>query len=65
MQCNNNAKNRAVCNCTYSGCQRHGVCCECIHYHRNMGELPACYFGREQERTYNRSISWFVKQNWK
>ncbi|MFP4557544.1 MAG: DUF6485 family protein, partial [Bacteroidales bacterium] len=31
------------CNCTYS-CPRKGVCCDCIAYHRRMGQLPACYF---------------------
>jgi hypothetical protein len=25
-----------------------------------MNELPACYFTAAQERTYNRSISYFV-----
>jgi len=25
-----------------------------------MNELPACYFTAEEERTYDRSISYFV-----
>jgi hypothetical protein len=28
-----------------------------------MGELPACYFTPEQERTYDRSIGFFVRVN--
>ena len=52
----------ARCNCTYTGCSRHGVCCECIAYHRRSNELPACYFTKEEERTYNRSISYFVSR---
>jgi len=28
-----------------------------------MGELPACYFTPEQERTYDRSIAYFVSVN--
>jgi hypothetical protein len=48
------------CNCTYEPCARKGFCCECLHYHRVMNQLPACYFTAEEERTYDRSISAFV-----
>ncbi|MCK5006159.1 MAG: DUF6485 family protein [Spirochaetia bacterium] len=60
MDCVNQKKNSGACNCSYPGCSRHGICCECIAYHRGMNELPACYFTAAQERTYNRSISYFV-----
>ncbi len=63
MGCDNEKKNISVCNCTYPGCPRKGKCCECIAYHRRMGELPACYFTAEEEKTYNRSIEYFVKCN--
>lgn len=63
MNCKNYEKNVDFCNCTYSSCSRHGVCCECIIYHRKNDELPACYFTPAQERTYNRSISYFVSNN--
>lgn len=53
--------NRAQCNCTYEPCARKGKCCECIAYHREAGELPACYFDTAAERTYNRSIEYFLK----
>jgi len=61
MNCQNQKQNQAQCNCTYEGCPRYGVCCECITYHRRMNELPACYFNKEEERTYNRSISYFIR----
>ncbi|MCX7788092.1 MAG: DUF6485 family protein [Spirochaetes bacterium] len=48
------------CNCTYP-CSRKGVCCECIAYHRSAGELPACYFPKEAERTYDRSVSFYLQ----
>jgi hypothetical protein len=49
------AANQRDCPCTYP-CDRKGLCCECVRYHRRRGELPACYFGAEAERTYDRSI---------
>ncbi len=52
-------KNKAKCNCTYP-CNKHGRCCECVAYHRAAGELPACYFSVEAEKTYNRSIAYYV-----
>lgn len=54
--CANLKKNLDRCNCTYPGCPRHGICCECIEYHRSSGELPACYFDKEREKGYDRSI---------
>lgn len=61
--CENKSKNMQHCNCTYEPCSRKGICCECITYHRNMGELPACYFTDAEERNYDRSIRNFVRQN--
>ncbi|MBI4838047.1 MAG: hypothetical protein HY806_02690 [Nitrospirae bacterium] len=56
-------KNKAFCNCTYSSCSRKLKCCECLHYHRGSGELPACFFSKEAEKTYDRSISSFIKMH--
>jgi len=56
-------RNLEKCNCTYSGCLRKGKCCECIAYHRKNGELPACYFTEEQEKTWDRTIEHFVRIN--
>ncbi|WP_027371488.1 DUF6485 family protein [Desulfovermiculus halophilus] len=57
--------NSESCPCTYPNCPRHGLCCECIQYHRQRGELPACYFTPEEERTYNRSIEFYVHRHFK
>ena len=53
--------NKAKCTCTYSSCSRKGLCCECIPYHWSNGELPGCLFPPEAERTYDRSIAYFVR----
>jgi hypothetical protein len=63
MNCTNQAKNAKACNCSYPGCSRHGVCCECLAYHRGSGELPACYFTAAEERTYNRSVSFYFQKH--
>ena len=59
MECKKD-KNLENCNCSYS-CSKKGVCCECIAYHRDRNELPACYFSDDVEKTYNRSVENFVK----
>jgi hypothetical protein len=60
-ECPRQEVNLEKCNCTYEPCERKGICCECLRYHRGSGELPACYFSPEVERTYNRSIAQFIK----
>lgn len=62
MECNKQ-ENLSHCNCTYEPCSRKGVCCECVAYHRKAGELPACYFDSQAEKTYNRSIEYFLELN--
>ena len=52
--------NKAKCNCTYEPCPRKGKCCDCISYHLEFGELPACVFPPEVEKTYDRSFARFV-----
>ena len=52
--------NLEKCNCTYEPCSRKGMCCECLRYHREMGELPACFFPDEAEKTYDRSVEKFM-----
>ena len=54
-------KNKTLCNCSYEPCSRKGVCCECLHYHRKNGEIPACYFPEMEEKGYDRSIENFIK----
>lgn len=59
--CLNKDKNSKKCNCTYSGCPRHGVCCECLQHHLGQKQLPACCFSPEVEKTYDRSIERFIE----
>ena len=62
MECKkeSNLKN---CNCTYEPCTRKGMCCECVRYHRANGELPACFFSDETEKTFDRSVKHFVEES--
>ena len=57
-------ENKANCNCSYP-CSRKGICCECLMYHKSRGEVPACFFPDEVERTYDRSIGNFIRVNQK
>ena len=61
-QFNSNIKK---CNCTYEPCERKGKCCECLHYHLAMSQLPACAFSDEAERTWDRSFQNFIKDKTK
>lgn len=49
------------CPCTYN-CEKKGICCLCIREHRKNNELPACYFSKEAEKTYDRSIKKFIEE---
>lgn len=51
MACDNTNE----CACTYS-CSRRKKCCECVAYHRGAGEVPGCFFSKQGEKTYDRSI---------
>ena len=55
------AENLIRCNCTYEPCSRKGRCCECLAYHLERSELPACAFPPEVERTYDRSFTRFAE----
>jgi hypothetical protein len=59
--CKNKNINLKNCNCSYSTCSKKGVCCECIKYHRENKELPACYFDSTTEKTFDRSIKNYIK----
>ncbi len=60
MECQK-SKNLANCNCTYPSCSRKGICCECLRYHLENNELPACCFPPEVEKTFDRSIEKFIE----
>lgn len=58
--CNRNLR-KNNCPCSYTDeqgnfCIHKGKCCVCIAHHKKNNELPACYFTKEQEKTYDRSI---------
>ncbi|MGC9341946.1 MAG: hypothetical protein ACP5E3_04545 [Bacteroidales bacterium] len=59
MECKKE-KNLNNYNCSYP-CGRKGVCCDCITYHRRMGQLPACYFPNDIECGYDRSVDNFIR----
>lgn len=63
MECNKTA-NLDRCNCTYGGCSRKGVCCDCLAYHLASKQLPGCCFPPAVEATYDRSFKAFAKA-WK
>lgn len=60
MECSKE-QNLSNCNCTYPGCSRKGVCCDCLSYHLKMRQLPACAFPDNVEKTYDRSFEKFAE----
>jgi hypothetical protein len=60
MECNKE-RNLEACNCTYEPCPRKGACCDCIRYHLQNRELPACCFPDSAERTWDRSFAHFAR----
>ncbi len=60
MECKKD-RNIANCNCSYGGCPRHGICCDCVMYHLKSRQVPACFFPEEVERTYDRSFEKFAE----
>ncbi len=59
MECKKDS-NLGICNCSYP-CPRKGLCCECVAHHRKKSELPACYFPDDAEKTYNRTIEYYLQ----
>lgn len=60
MECSRE-ENLKDCACTYPGCARKGLCCQCVRYHREKGELPGCFFGSVAEKEYDRSIKRYLE----
>ncbi len=60
MECREE-KNLKFCNCTYPGCERKGICCQCLQYHLKYRQLPGCCFPMSAEKTYDRSFEAFAK----
>lgn len=53
--CSNMAENLKCCTCTYD-CDKRGLCCACVAYHRAKGQIPGCFFSREAEAGWDRSV---------
>ncbi len=60
MQCQEE-RNLRQCTCSYPGCSRKGLCCECLQYHLKMRQLPGCCFTEAAEKTYDRSFEKFAQ----
>jgi len=60
MECHNRKENLKNCTCTYPGCSRKGMCCECVRHHRKRGEIPGCLFPKDIEKTFDRSVERFL-----
>ncbi|MDD5553906.1 MAG: DUF6485 family protein, partial [Candidatus Omnitrophica bacterium] len=54
-------QNLQNCNCSYGACDKKGVCCACVLYPRKNGQIPACFFSSQGEKTYDRSIENFIR----
>ncbi len=42
VNCLNKETNKTRCPCPKKDCLRYGICCECVYYHKNCGNKPAC-----------------------
>jgi len=51
--CPNKKDNENVCPCPFVNCPRHGVCCDCIQFHKTIGIPPACITGFREGFTEN------------
>ncbi|MHC5145976.1 MAG: DUF6485 family protein [Planctomycetota bacterium] len=60
MECKRD-KNMEFCSCSYPGCSRKGICCECLQYHLQNKQLPGCCFPPEAEKSFNRSFAAFAR----
>jgi hypothetical protein len=55
MECKQE-QNLQSCNCSYPGCPRKGICCECISYHLSSKQFPD-----DVEKQYDRSFKAFAQ----
>ncbi len=49
VQCPNHEINLQMCPCT-EACDRHGICCECVAYHRGSRQWPVTACMRQAAR---------------
>jgi hypothetical protein len=62
MECKK-VENLKKCPCTYPGCTRKGICCDCLKHHLSKNQLPACCFSEKAESTFDRSFNKFIEEN--
>jgi hypothetical protein len=60
MDCRKQENIDTRCTCSYEGCSRKGVCCDCLAYHLKSKQLPGCCFPKDAEATYDRSFEAFA-----
>ena len=53
-------ENKRDCPCTFAGCGKHGLCCDCLSSHLGRRQLPACAFPSDIAGTDERSIDEFI-----
>ena len=53
--------NRSSCTCTYEPCAHKAACCDCLRFHLESRELPACCFPAAAEATFDRSFEHFAR----
>ncbi len=41
-ECPNIESNKERCTCDHKDCPRYGMCCECIAFHKKLGQKPHC-----------------------
>ena len=58
-------REKSHCSCTYVGCEKRGNCCKCVEFHRKRNEIPGCFFTETGERTYDRTIAHFLRDQGK
>ena len=49
------------CACTNNACPSWGDCRPCVARHRDRKEIPGCFFTAAGEKTYDRSVENFIK----
>lgn len=60
-KCPNLKANMEFCSCSYTACDKTGLCCQCVQYHRKMNQIPGCFFSSKGEKSYDRSFSKFCE----
>lgn len=60
MECKR-TDNSSRCPCLSTGCDNHGVCCDCLASHLAKKTLPRCCFGADESKAKDRSFANFAR----